>query len=78
MCTVSGWWNENKRVGDFKCIDAAGVHWLEKYASDGKRLSRTKVRTPIRCRAPMLGPNSTAVSTSMGHMQLKSMVALVG
>eukprot|EP00042_Codosiga_hollandica_P002394 m.11785 g.11785 ORF g.11785 m.11785 type:complete len:179 (-) comp16339_c0_seq1:273-809(-) len=40
---MKGKWTENKRVGDFALIDAKGEHWIENYAADGKKISKTKV-----------------------------------
>eukprot|EP00042_Codosiga_hollandica_P002395 m.11795 g.11795 ORF g.11795 m.11795 type:complete len:235 (-) comp16339_c0_seq2:47-751(-) len=44
---MKGKWTENKRVGDFALIDAKGEHWIENYAADGKKISKTKVKTTI-------------------------------
>eukprot|EP00041_Stephanoeca_diplocostata_P011648 m.193027 g.193027 ORF g.193027 m.193027 type:complete len:153 (+) comp18615_c0_seq6:724-1182(+) len=41
---LKGSWNENKRIGEFKTVDAKGTRWTEKYSFEGVRKSRTKDR----------------------------------
>ncbi|CAD7940981.1 unnamed protein product [Amoebophrya sp. A25] len=49
-----GKWEENKRVGEFRCLDATGQWWLEKYNREGKKVARKKIPSS----------SSTAASTT--------------
>lgn len=47
IARCTGNWEQNKRTGIFKVVDASGTHWKEKYDKDGKRVARKKVREKV-------------------------------
>lgn len=41
---LEGEWRENARIGAFRVVDASGAQWSERYAPDGMRTSRRRLR----------------------------------